>query len=252
MSEPLITLERVSKVYQVGEENFTALNDVNLEVGKGAFMSFVGPSGSGKTTLLNLIGGLDNPTSGTVTVEGKPIHQLKDNELINFRLQHIGFVFQAYNLIPVLSARENVEFIMLLQGQSKQERESRAKELLQAVGLEQQMHKRPSELSGGQQQRVGIARALMENPSVLLMDEPFGALDPITRGSLHEELLNLNRELKKTILIVTHDISEAFKLGDQIILMDNGKIIQSGSADDFRDRPVNLMVKNFIQGQLND
>ena len=219
----VIETQNLSRVYQDGDSEIHAVDNINLSVEAGEFTAIIGPSGSGKTTLLNLIGGLDNPTSGTVTVEGKPIHQLKDNELINFRLQHIGFVFQAYNLIPVLSARENVEFIMLLQGQSKQERESRAKELLQAVGLEQQMHKRPSELSGGQQQRVAVARALASKPSFVLADEPTANLDSKSTEDLLDIMHRLNKEEGITFLFSTHD-QRVIDRAERLIYVEDGKI----------------------------
>jgi len=219
----VIETQNLSRVYQDGDSEIHAVDKIDLSVEAGEFTAIIGPSGSGKTTLLNLIGGLDNPTSGTVTVEGKPIHQLKDNELINFRLQHIGFVFQAYNLIPVLSARENVEFIMLLQGQSKQERESRAKELLQAVGLEQQMHKRPSELSGGQQQRVAVARALASKPSFVLADEPTANLDSKSTEDLLDIMHKLNKEEGITFLFSTHD-QRVIDRAERLIYVEDGKI----------------------------
>lgn len=219
----VIETQNLSRVYQDGDSEIHAVDKINLSVEAGEFTAIIGPSGSGKTTLLNLIGGLDNPSSGTVTVEGKPIHQLKDNELINFRLQHIGFVFQAYNLIPVLSARENVEFIMLLQGQSKQERESRAKELLQAVGLEQQMHKRPSELSGGQQQRVAVARALASKPSFVLADEPTANLDSKSTEDLLDIMHKLNKEEGITFLFSTHD-QRVIDRAERLIYVEDGKI----------------------------
>jgi len=219
----VIETQNLSRVYQDGDSEIHAVDNINLSVEAGEFTAIIGPSGSGKTTLLNLIGGLDNPSSGTVTVEGKPIHQLKDNELINFRLQHIGFVFQAYNLIPVLSARENVEFIMLLQSQSKQERESRAKELLQAVGLEQQMHKRPSELSGGQQQRVAVARALASKPSFVLADEPTANLDSKSTEDLLDIMHRLNKEEGITFLFSTHD-QRVIDRAERLIYVEDGKI----------------------------
>lgn len=219
----VIETKKLSRIYQDGDSLIHAVNQVDLQVEAGEFTAIIGPSGSGKTTLLNLIGGLDTPSEGTVTIENKPIHQLKDSELINFRLKHIGFVFQAYNLIPVLSAQENVEFIMLLQNQSKSERESRAKELLKAVGLEQQMHKRPSELSGGQQQRVAVARALASKPSFVLADEPTANLDSKSTEDLLDIMHRLNKEEGITFLFSTHD-QRVIDRAERLIYVEDGQI----------------------------
>lgn len=219
----VIETKKLSRIYQDGDSLIHAVNQVDLQVEAGEFTAIIGPSGSGKTTLLNLIGGLDTPSEGTVTIEKKPIHQLKDSELINFRLKHIGFVFQAYNLIPVLSAQENVEFIMLLQDQSKSARESRAKELLKAVGLEQQMHKRPSELSGGQQQRVAVARALASKPSFVLADEPTANLDSKSTEDLLDIMHRLNKEEGITFLFSTHD-QRVIDRAERLIYVEDGQI----------------------------
>ncbi|MCR9152889.1 MAG: ABC transporter ATP-binding protein [Croceimicrobium sp.] len=219
----VIETKKLSRIYQDGDSLIHAVNQVDLQVEAGEFTAIIGPSGSGKTTLLNLIGGLDTPSEGTVTIENKPIHQLKDSELINFRLKHIGFVFQAYNLIPVLSAQENVEFIMLLQDQSKSARESRAKELLKAVGLEQQMHKRPSELSGGQQQRVAVARALASKPSFVLADEPTANLDSKSTEDLLDIMHRLNKEEGITFLFSTHD-QRVIDRAERLIYVEDGQI----------------------------
>lgn len=227
-----------------------AVDDISFEVESGKIACIIGTSGCGKTTTLKMINKLVTPTRGDIYVNGLSCLGHDD---VQWR-RSIGYVVQKAGLLPHLNVFDNISLLANIKKRDKKQIKERITYLMNIINMQDIdfLERYPKELSGGQQQRVGIARALMENPSVLLMDEPFGALDPITRGSLHEELLNLNSELKKTILIVTHDISEAFKLGDQIILMDNGKIIQAGSADDFRDRPVNLMVKNFIQGQLND
>lgn len=219
----VIETKKLSRIYQDGDSLIHAVNQVDLQIEAGEFTAIIGPSGSGKTTLLNLIGGLDTPSEGTVTIENKPIHQLKDSELINFRLKHIGFVFQAYNLIPVLSAQENVEFIMLLQNQSKSDRESRAKELLKAVGLEQQMHKRPSELSGGQQQRVAVARALASKPSFVLADEPTANLDSKSTEDLLDIMHRLNKEEGITFLFSTHD-QRVIDRAERLIYVEDGQI----------------------------
>ncbi len=201
----VIAANQLSKVYNPHKIPVHALNGVDLEIEEGEFTAIVGPSGSGKTTLLNIIGGLDRPTEGQIAVGGKDISQLSDNQLINFRKNNIGFVFQAYNLIPVLTARENVEFVMLLQNRSKAERERRTLELLRSVGLEDKIDKRPSELSGGQQQRVAVARALAPKPTFVLADEPTANLDSESTANLLDIMAALNREENITFVFSTHD-----------------------------------------------
>jgi putative ABC transport system ATP-binding protein len=219
----IIETKNLSRLYQDGDSTIRAVDKVNLQIEAGEFTAIVGPSGSGKTTLLNLIGGLDTPTEGEVIVNGKAIHKLKDNALINFRLQHIGFVFQAYNLIPVLSAQENVEFIMLLQNAPAEERKIRAQELLKAVGLETQMHKRPAKLSGGQQQRVAVARALASKPSFVLADEPTANLDSKSTEDLLDLMHKLNQEEGITFIFSTHD-QRVIDRASRIIYVEDGKI----------------------------
>jgi putative ABC transport system ATP-binding protein len=219
----IIETKNLSRLYQDGDSTIRAVDKVSLQIEAGEFTAIVGPSGSGKTTLLNLIGGLDTPTEGEVIVNGKAIHKLKDNALINFRLKHIGFVFQAYNLIPVLSAQENVEFIMLLQNASAEERKTRAQELLKAVGLETQMHKRPAKLSGGQQQRVAVARALASKPSFVLADEPTANLDSKSTEDLLDLMPKLNQEEGITFIFSTHD-QRVIDRASRIIYVEDGKI----------------------------
>ncbi len=201
----VIVTRGIEKVYNPEKVPVHALNGVDLEIQEGEFTAIVGPSGSGKTTLLNIIGGLDRPTEGYVEVGGQDISRLSDNELIDFRKNHIGFVFQAYNLIPVLTARENVEFVMLLQNRSREERQQRVLELLRAVGLEDKIDKRPSELSGGQQQRVAVARALAPKPAFILADEPTASLDSTSTANLLDLMAELNRREKVTFIFSTHD-----------------------------------------------
>ena len=182
-----------------------AVKDVHLHIEAGEFIALVGPSGSGKTTLLNMIGGLDEPTKGKVVIDGTDITGMKENKLIDFRLRNIGFVFQAYNLIPVLTAEENIEFIMLLQGTDKDERKQRVQQLLEEVGLQGKGHSRPSELSGGQQQRVAVARALASKPKFVLADEPTANLDSTTAANLLDIMEKLNKEEGMTFVFSTHD-----------------------------------------------
>ncbi len=201
----VIKLEKISKVYDAGKIPVQALNAVDLEIEAGEFTAIVGPSGSGKTTLLNIVGGLDRPSSGDIEVGGVDVDQLSDNKLIDFRKNHIGFVFQSFNLIPVLTTLENVEFVMLLQNRSRQERQQRAIELLAAVGLSDKLNKRPAELSGGQQQRVAVARALAPKPSFVLADEPTANLDSVSAGNLLDIMAKLNQQEGITFVFSTHD-----------------------------------------------
>lgn len=201
----VIKTKSVSKVYNPKTIPVHALRGVDLTVEPGEFTAIVGPSGSGKTTLLNIIGGLDRPTEGYVEVNGKDISKFNDNQLIDFRKDNIGFVFQAYNLIPVLTAKENVEFVMLLQKRDKAERDARAEELLTAVGLNDQMDRRPAQLSGGQQQRVAVARALAPKPTFVLADEPTANLDSTSTANLLDIMARLNQEEGITFVFSTHD-----------------------------------------------
>ena len=201
----VIETRDIAKVYQDSKIAVQALKDVDLEISEGEFTAIVGPSGSGKTTLLNIIGGLDNPTSGTIKVAGRDISKLKDSERIDFRLHNIGFVFQQYNLIPVLTARENVEFIMLLQKIPLHEIKARSLHLLEEVGLKDKANVRPSELSGGQQQRVAVIRALASHPKFILADEPTANLDSASAANLLDMMARMNQEEGMTFIFSTHD-----------------------------------------------
>jgi len=201
----IIHTENLTKVYNGGAVPVRAVNNVHLHIERGEFTALVGPSGSGKTTLLNLIGGLDTPTSGNVWVQDVNLANLSKNELIDFRLNNIGFVFQAYNLIPVLTARENIEFVMLLQKQSKEDRDKRVIQLLEETGLLEKADQRPNKLSGGQQQRVAVARALASMPQFVLADEPTANLDSKTAANLLDMMARLNREENMTFIFSTHD-----------------------------------------------
>jgi putative ABC transport system ATP-binding protein len=195
----------VKKTYQQGKVEVRALGGVSLSIQKGSFVALAGPSGSGKTTMLNMIGGLDSPDSGRIVVNGNALEKLSQAELASLRLHNIGFIFQAYNLIPVLSALENVEFVMLLQGIPSAERRDRAISILDDVGLEGTYNRRPAELSGGQQQRVAVARAIVSNPSIVLADEPTANLDSKNGKGLLEMMRKMNEEKKVTFIFSTHD-----------------------------------------------
>jgi putative ABC transport system ATP-binding protein len=209
-----------------------AVNNVTLEFQEAEFAAIVGPSGSGKTTLLNLIGGLDMPSSGEIYIDGTDLSRLRSSQLIDFRMRNIGFVFQAYNLIPVLTAKENVEFIMSLQKWSKKERDERTYELLKAVGLADRADNRPSKLSGGQQQRVAVARALASKPKFVLADEPTANLDSKSATTLLEIMEKLNHEEKITFIFSTHD-PRVVKMAHRVITLEDGKVI----SDDIRELP---------------
>ncbi len=220
----VIEIKNLEKVYNETSVPVHAVNGVNLEIGKGEFSAIVGPSGCGKTTLLNLIGGLDYPTSGEIFIGETKINDLKEKELIDFRLNNIGFVFQDYNLIPVLTAKENIEFILELQGWAKSDIEKRSAELLKAVGLFDRKSNKPSELSGGQQQRVAVARALASKPKFVLADEPTANLDSKSTENLLEIMEELNRIEEVTFIFATHD-SRVMKRAHRIITLEDGKII---------------------------
>jgi putative ABC transport system ATP-binding protein len=220
----VIEIKNLVKEYADAEVQVKAVNGIDLIIEEGEFTAIVGPSGSGKTTLLNLLGGLDRPTSGEVFINGASINQLSDSRLIDFRLNNIGFVFQAYNLIPVLTARENIEFIMELQGKTRLERRKRSAELLEAVGLIDRINSRPSKLSGGQQQRVAVARALASKPRFILADEPTANLDSISTQNLLDIMEVLNHEEKITFIFSTHD-ARVVRKAHRVITLEDGKIL---------------------------
>lgn len=220
---PVIVTEKITKVYDERRVPVRALNGVDLNIEPGEFTSIVGPSGSGKTTLLNIIGGLDIPTSGKVFIDERDITGMRQNALIEFRLNHIGFVFQAFNLIPVLTAKENVEFIMLLQGRPKKERTERAVELLNDVGLSEFIDRRPMELSGGQQQRVAVARALASFPSFVLADEPTANLDSTSASNLLDIMEEMNRTRNMTFIFSTHD-ARVVERARRVVTLRDGEI----------------------------
>jgi putative ABC transport system ATP-binding protein len=226
----VLELKDVHKIYNGSEVHVHAVNGVTLNFETAEFAAIVGPSGSGKTTLLNLIGGLDNPTSGEILIDGTNLSKLKSSELIDFRLRNIGFVFQSYNLIPVLTAKENVEFIMTLQKWSRKERDERTFELLKAVGLADRINSRPSKMSGGQQQRVAVARALASRPKFILADEPTANLDSKSAATLLEIMEKLNHEEKITFIFSTHD-ARVVKMAHRVITLEDGKVV----SDDIRE-----------------
>ncbi len=223
MSQPVIEVQAVSRHYGEGEARVAALEQFSTRIDRGEFTAIVGPSGSGKSTLLNMISGLDVPSEGEIHLAGKPISKMSGTELSDFRRDHIGFIFQSYNLIPVLTAAENVEYVMLLQKIPQAERTRRTQEALAAVGLEGKGHRKPGELSGGQQQRVAVARALVSKPDIILADEPTANLDSHTGASLLDLMKELNEKQGVTFLFSTHD-PMVMERAKRLIRLKDGKL----------------------------
>jgi putative ABC transport system ATP-binding protein len=234
MNSNAVSCRKVNKIFAQGELAVHALSNVDLEIAGGGFVCLSGPSGSGKTTLLNMIGGLDCPSSGEITVAGQRIDQMSLSDLAELRLQHIGFVFQAYNLIPVLSARENIEFVMQLQGVPAGERLQRAMVILHEVGLDGMEDRRPGELSGGQQQRVAVARAIVSKPALILADEPTANLDSVTAEKLMQLMRELNSQIGTTFVISTHD-KLMMSYAKRLIKLHDGKIIDDIDQNNRQD-----------------
>jgi putative ABC transport system ATP-binding protein len=225
----LIEIRGLTKVYTRGKQKVEALHSVDLDIERGDFVALMGPSGSGKTTLLNLIGGLDSPTSGTIRVDGQALEKMSGAALARWRAAHVGFVFQFYNLLPVLSAQKNVELPLLLTRLSAAQRRRNAAIALELVGLADRAHHKPRELSGGQEQRVAIARAIVSDPSLLVCDEPTGDLDRETADEILELLQMLNRDHGKTIVMVTHD-PKAASYARRLVRLDKGTLVPDEAA----------------------
>jgi putative ABC transport system ATP-binding protein len=228
MTEAIVSLKHVGKSYRRGKQSIEVLQDLNLDIAKGDFVALMGPSGSGKTTLLNLIGGLDTPTSGEITVAGQRLDQLRSGALARWRSTHVGFVFQFYNLMPMLTAQRNVELPLLLTNLSAAQRKAHALAALTLVGVADRAKHKPSELSGGQAQRVAIARALVADPTLLVCDEPTGDLDRKSADDVLHLLQVLNREHGKSIVMVTHD-PKAAEFASHLLHMDKGSLLEAGS-----------------------
>ncbi|MGI9568224.1 MAG: quaternary amine ABC transporter ATP-binding protein, partial [Desulfobulbia bacterium] len=267
MSDPLIQIKNLYKIYGsdpasvmrllhegVGKNEILArtgqtlgLNNISLDIGKGSTSVIMGLSGSGKSTLIRHLNRLIEPTEGIITVEGADIMQLTINELESFRRHRISMVFQRFALMPHYTVLDNIAFGLKMQQSSQEYLESAAHHWMTKVGLDGYENQYPANLSGGEQQRVGLARALCMNTDILLMDEPFSALDPLIRTEMQDLLMTLNRELNKTVVFITHDPDEALKLGDQIALLKDGAIVQTGSPKDILLNPVNNYVKDFVR-----
>lgn len=221
--ENIITIKDLKKVYRMGQEKVYALNGIDLEVKKGEICCLFGTSGSGKSTLLNMVAGLEKPTRGSVVIKGTHIEKLNENELAKFRQKYIGFIFQSYNLLPNLTALENVTLPLMFKGYSKRARNKEALEMLKAVGLENRINHKPSQMSGGQQQRVSIARAFVEKPEIILADEPTGNLDSKTTIEIMDLIAGMAKKYGQTILLVSHD-TEASAYADRIVYLRDGVI----------------------------
>ena len=246
----LIDLRHIFKIYYLGGEEVRANDDVSVAIDKGEFVAIVGKSGSGKSTLMNIIGALDVPTKGEYYLGGEDVSKMEDKQLARIRNKMIGFIFQQYNLLPRLNLLENVEVPLVYANISRAERHKLAKDVLEKVGLGDKLKNLPNQLSGGQQQRVAIARALVNNPKVLLLDEPLGALDYQLRKNLQLELKNLQRGLGLTFIYVTHDQEEALTMSDRIVVMNKGVIEQDDNPDTIYHYPNTRFVAKFI-GESN-
>jgi len=224
MGKPLIQVKKLRKEYPMGDETVVALRDIELEIEKGQIVCIFGPSGSGKSTLLNQLAGLERPTSGSVTIGGVPLDRLSENALAEFRQKHLGFVFQSYNLLPTMTAAENVALPLMFRGVPREQRQKAAAEMLAMVGLEKRRDHYPSQMSGGQQQRVGIARAFVARPAVVYADEPTGNLDSKTTLEVMEMIRSFARKFRQTIVMVSHDPQMA-EYADRILTLKDGEII---------------------------
>lgn len=221
---PIIDIQEVRKIYYMGKEKIVALDSIDLQVEEGEICCLLGTSGSGKSTLLNMMAGLEKPTKGKITIKGASIEKLNETQLAKFRQKYIGFIFQSYNLLPHLTALENVTLPLIFQGFSKKKREQMGKEMLQLVGLGERMKHKPNEMSGGQQQRVSIARAFVNKPTIIFADEPTGNLDTHTTEDVLTLMTDVARQLKQTMIIVSHDL-EIVEYADKMVHMRDGNII---------------------------
>ena len=241
-----IKVKELSKIYGSGENRIVALDRVNMEIGANDFISIMGPSGSGKSTLLHLLSGLDKPTSGSLTYDGKEIYSYHDKELSAFRRQRIGFVFQQFNLYPHMSVLKNLTLApMKLHHKSRAEAEELAYHYLDVVGLREKAHVYPTTLSGGQQQRIAIARALCMQSKIILFDEPTSALDPETIQEVLDVMIKLAKE-NITMVVVTHEMGFARQVADRVVFMADGQILEEGTPDEFFENPQNERLKTFL------
>ena len=242
----MLQIQHIKKEYRTGTLVQKALDDVSLNLRDNEFVAILGPSGSGKTTLLNIIGGLDRYDSGDLIINGISTKKYKDRDWDSYRNHTIGFVFQSYNLIPHQTVLSNVELALTLSGVSKSERRERAKKALESVGLGDQLDKKPNQMSGGQMQRVAIARALVNDPDILLADEPTSMIDACSRATILDMLLKLRDEINMTIIFITHDIGLAYYVSDNVYIMEHGKFVESGPAEEVILHPTAAYTKRLI------
>lgn len=243
--EVVIRVRDLYKVYRMGDTKVYALNGVDLDIRRGEFCAITGPSGSGKSTLLNMLAGLEHPSKGEIVIAGKHIEKLNEKQLVTFRRERVGFIFQSYNLIATMDAVENVALPLSFRGMGKAKRAKRAKEYLKLVGLERFMTHMPNQMSGGQQQRVGIARAIATDPEVILFDEPTSALDPELIGEVLEVMKQLAAE-GMTMLVVTHEMKFARNVGTKEVFMDNGAVVEEGAPREFFEAPRQERTRQFL------
>ena len=230
--EPVIQVKNLYKIYRVGRNKVRALNGVDLEIYRGEFCSIVGTSGSGKSTMLNMLAGLEKPTKGEVIISGEHLERMNENQLVKFRREHVGFIFQSFNLLGTMNAKENVALPLTFRGVPKKIRLDKADKMLELVGLRKHKTHRPNEMSGGQQQRVLIARALCASEKILLLDEPVTGLDPVTTQHLYEIIEELNRDYKMSIIMVTHDMNSGLEHATKILRL-NKEVVFYGTPDEY-------------------
>lgn len=250
--EPVIQVKNLYKVYRVGETKVYALNGVDFTMYRGEFCAIVGTSGSGKSTLLNMLAGLEKPTKGEIVIAGQHIEKLNENQLVAFRRERVGFIFQSYNLLGTMNAVENVALPLSFRGVPRGRRREMAEKYLKMVGLEKVGDHMPNQMSGGQQQRVGIARALASSPDILLMDEPFGAVDSITRSQLQSEIKTIHDQTGITVVFITHDLREALYLGTRVLILDQGEIRQLDTPRNILSHPADDFVRSLIANSFHD
>lgn len=231
--KPFIRISHIRKVYRMGEEKVVALDDVSLEIERGEIVCFLGTSGSGKSTFLNMVAGLEKPTKGEIYIGNIPIHKLNEEEITLFRQRNIGFIFQAYQLMPMLTALENVALPLVFRGMGKKEREALSRKMLDQVGLKGYYGRKPTQMSGGQQQRVGIARALVGNSKIIFADEPTGNLDTNTTKEVMDIMVDMVRKNNQTLIIVTHDRRIA-AYADKVVTIQDGNIMQVKTGEEFK------------------
>lgn len=250
--EPVIQVKNLYKVYRVGETKVYALNGVDFTMYRGEFCAIVGTSGSGKSTLLNMLAGLEKPTKGEIVIAGQHIEKLNENQLVAFRRERVGFIFQSYNLLGTMNAVENVALPLSFRGVPRGRRREMAEKYLKMVGLEKVGDHMPNQMSGGQQQRVGIARALASSPDILLMDEPFGAVDSITRSQLQSEIKTIHDQTGITVVFITHDLREALYLGTRVLILNQGEIRQLDTPRNILSHPADDFVRSLIANSFHD